>query len=65
MHGIPTWGYLYLDVRGGETAKNLSFKGEGTGWVKQQELFFSAHIMMAVLSGVVIGFSLKEMANSL
>ena len=65
----PAWpimalfgGAVYLDAAGREAAKILSFKHEGvrTGSLRQQRLFFSTYLVMAVLAVVVIFFSVNN-----
>ena len=56
---------IYLDAAGREAAKILSFKHEGIriGSLKQQRFFFSTYIIMAVISIVVLAYSLMAMCN--
>jgi len=51
---------IYLDTAGREAAKILSFKHEGIriGSTKQQRFFFATYIIMAVISIVILGYSL-------
>ena len=56
---------IYLDAAGREAAKILSFKHEGIriGSLKQQRFFFSTYIIMAVISIVVLAYSLMAMCS--
>jgi len=58
-------GAIYLDAAGREAVKILSFKHEGIkiGKPKQQKLFFSTYIIMAVLAVIVIAYSLWGISN--
>ena len=56
-------GSIYLDTAGREAAKILAFKHEGIriGANKQQKLFFSTYIIMALIALVVIFYSLSSL----
>jgi len=56
---------IYFDTSGREAAKNLCFKHEGIkiGAPKQQRLFFSTYIVMALLSVVVLAYSFKALCT--
>lgn len=58
-------GAIYLDAAGREAAKYLSFKHAGIrmGSPKQQLVFFLIYLIMAVLSVVVLIFSLMAILN--
>lgn len=56
---------IYLDAAGREAAKNLSFRHEGikTGTTKEQRLFFTTYIVMAILAIVVIAYSFSALRD--
>ncbi len=58
---------IYFDTAGREAVKILSFKHEGIriGSKKQQRFFFSTYIIMAVISIVVLTYSLVAICNDL
>jgi len=60
-------GAIYLDTSGREAAKNLSFRHEGVkiGTDKQQKIFFSSYIVMAVMAILIIAYSLGELGSKL
>jgi hypothetical protein len=60
-------GAIYLDASGREAAKILSFKHEGIriGSPKQQPIFFSTYIIMAVLAVSAVLYSIAEIWNAL
>ena len=56
-------GAIYLDTSGREAAKNISFRHEGVrvGSDKEQREFFPFYIVMAVISIVIIGYSILKL----
>ncbi len=60
-------GAIYFDTAGREAVKFLSFKHEGLklGSPKQQRLFFSTYIMMAILGFIVVLYALGALCNVL
>ena len=60
-------GAIYLDTAGREAAKNLSFQHEGikVGTDKEQRIFFSSYIVMAVIAIIVIMYSILPLLNLL
>ncbi len=58
-------GAIYLDTAGREAAKILSLKHEGVriGPLKQQRFFFSTYIIMAIISIVVLVYSLVTICS--
>ena len=58
-------GAIYIDTAGREAAKILSFKHEGLrlGSAKQQRLFFSTYIIMAVLGTAVVVYALEALCT--
>ena len=60
-------GAIYLDSAGREAAKILSFKHEGIsiGPTRQQRIFFSTYIVMAILAIIVLAYSVSEICNEL
>lgn len=70
----PAWplfaffsGAIYLDTAGREAAKILSLKHEGIriGANRQQRIFFSTYIVMAILAIIVLAYSLTKICNGL
>lgn len=59
-------GSIYLDTSGRETAKFLSFRHHGLkmGSEKQQKLFFSSYLLMAVMALVLIYYSINALMQS-
>ena len=55
-------GAIYFDTSGREAAKFLSLKKEGIklGTIKQQQMFFSSYIAMAVVGLFVMIYSLSN-----
>ena len=60
-------GAIYLDTSGREAVKNISFRHEGikTGADKQQKIFFSSYIVMAVIAIIVITYSVNVLVSRL
>lgn len=60
-------GAIYLDASGREAAKNISFRHEGmlTGTDKQQKIFFSSYIVMAVIGITLITYSVSVLVSRL
>jgi len=60
-------GAIYLDTSGREAAKNISFRHEGIkiGTDKQQRIFFSVYIVMAVIAIALITYSVSALASGL
>ena len=60
-------GAIYLDTSGREAAKNISFRHEGIkiGTDKQQKIFFSSYIVMAVIAIVLITYSINALGSRL
>ena len=58
---------IYLDSAGREAAKILSFKHEGIriGTTRQQRIFFSTYIVMAILAIIVLVYSFTQICNKL
>ena len=58
---------IYLDTSGREAAKNISFRHEGIkiGTDKQQKIFFSSYIVMAVIAIVLIAYSINALGSRL
>lgn len=56
-------GAIYLDTSGREAAKIISFRHEGVkiGTDKQQKVFFTSYIVMAVMAILIIAYSLNEL----
>lgn len=69
--GNPYWpivgllgGAIYLDASGREAVKIISFRKEGIrlGGEKQQKVFFSSYIVMAIMGLVLTGYSIIRLA---
>lgn len=60
-------GAIYLDTSGREAAKYISFRHEGVkiGTEKQQRIFFSIYIVMAVIAMALIAYSVSVLASRL
>ena len=60
-------GAIYLDTSGREAVKNISLRHEGVkvGTNKQQKIFFSSYIVMAVIAILIIAYSLSELGSKL
>lgn len=56
-------GAIYLDTSGREAAKYISLRHEGVkmGTEKQQRIFFSTYMVMAVIAIVLIGYSFSSL----
>ena len=60
-------GAIYLDTSGREAAKNISFRHEGVriGADKQQKIFFSSYILMAIIAITLIVYSISAIVPRL
>ena len=60
-------GAIYLDASGREAAKNISFRHEGfkVGTEKQNKLFFSSYIVMAIIGIALISYSISVLVSLL
>jgi len=60
-------GAIYLDTSGREAVKNISFRHEGfkVGTAKQQKLFFSSYLIMAIISIAVISYTISTLVTQL
>jgi len=60
-------GAIYLDTSGREAVKNVSFRHEGIkmGTYKQQRLFFSSYICMALVAVALIIYSVDALVSKL
>ena len=60
-------GAIYLDTSGREAVKIISFRHEGIkiGTEKQQKIFFTSYIVMAVMAILIIAYSLNELGLKL
>ena len=58
-------GAIYFDTSGREAAKYISLRHEGIkmGTEKQQRIFFSTYIVMAVISIGLIGYSVNALSS--
>lgn len=56
---------IYLDTAGREAAKILSFAHEGVriGPEKQQKVFFTSYIVMAMIGLLIIAYSVAELIS--
>lgn len=57
-------GAIYLDTSGREAVKNISFRHEGIkiGTDRQQIIFFSSYIVMAIMATFLIIYSINELS---
>jgi len=60
-------GTIYLDTSGREAVKSMSFRHEGIkmGTYKQQRLFFSSYICMALIALALIIYSVDALVSKL
>ena len=58
-------GAIYFDASGREAAKYISFHHEGVemGTEKQQKIFFSTYIVMAVIAIGLIAYSINALSS--
>ena len=60
-------GAIYFDSAGREAVKNLSFRHEGIkmGTAKEQQIFFVAYLVMAIIAIITIVFSILSLPGLL
>ena len=60
-------GAIYFDTSGREAAKYISFRHEGVrlGTEKQQKIFFTTYVVMALISVFIIVYSINKLPFSL
>ena len=58
-------GAIYLDTSGREAAKNIAFRHEGikVGSDKQQKIFLTSYIIMAILGITLILYSIRVLVS--
>ncbi len=56
-------GAIYFDTSGREAAKTLSFRHEGlkSGTTSEQKVYFASYIVMAVMSLVLVAYSVTHL----